>query len=284
MLTRKIQLPTVINPSPSASQTSTIQVPPGERVHLVLLKIFAATGTTLPTAGWVGDIRVKRGGKVQRLHSAAELNQLNKVNGAGYGAFTIGSSGTNYGQIIPIFFAEPWRNNNAEADFVAVDTDPANQMEIEVDIATNPGGKASPATVSAQAVVSADKQPRPAGQPFVMKKVFRSDFANSAALDITTLDKRDMYQAIHIVAANVTKAVLKADGLPIHELLTEENDALLTQQQMDPTQYDYSVVLDQDDPMANGLFAGRLSDLQLRVEQSSAATIRVLTERLGPPE
>ena len=142
-------------------------------------------------------------------------------------------------------------------------------------------------SVSAQAVVDQGRQPRNNGVPFVMKKVFRSDFPTSTALDITTLDKRDMYSAVHIVsgtAGNITKAVLKADGLPIHELLAAENSALLTQNQQDPTQFDYSLVLDQDDPMSNGLFAGGLSDLQLRVEQTVTATTRTLSERIGAPE
>jgi hypothetical protein len=284
MLTRKIQLPTVSNPNPALNTTSTIYVPPGERVHQVFLKITASTGTNLPVANWIGDVTVKLGGKPQRIHTLDELNKLNKVNGSAYGAFTVGVSATDYGQIVPIFFAEPWRNDNDQAQFLAVETSKEKAMEIEVVRNGTPTGTSPTVTVSAYAIVSADKQPRAQGNAFVMKKVYRSDFPSTANLDIPTLDKRDMYASLHIAAANITKAILKADGLPIHDLLLADNDALVTQLQMDPTQFDYSLVLDQDDTINNGLFAGALSDLQLRVEQSNAATIRVLSERVGTPD
>jgi hypothetical protein len=284
MLTRKINLAGITNPNPGLNTSTTIAVPGGERVHCILVKVTASTGTNLPIGNWIGDITVKLGGKPQRIHTASQLDKLNKVNGSAYGAQTVGSSGTNYGQIIPIFFAEPWRNDNDQATFLAVETSKEKLMEIEVVRNGTPSGTAPTVTITASAIVSNDKQPRAQGAPFVMKKVYRSDFPSSATLDITTLDKRDMYAAVHIAAANITKAVLKADGLPIHELEVAENDSALTNFQMDATQFDYSLVLDQDDTINSGLFAGNLNSLELRVEQSSAATITTLAERVGAPD
>ena len=281
MVKQKINLPTVTNPNPANGQTSIVTVPGGYRVHQVLISATASTGTNLPSGNWVGDIRVKLGGKVQRLHSAVELNQINTVNGAAYGLTTVGSSTSNYGQVIPVFFAEPWRNDNTQGVFLAWDTSPGQLLEIEIDINGTPTGTAPVITISAVAVVDIPGTDyKPSG---LITKVFRSDFASAANLDITTLDRRDIYQALYIAAANISRAILKANNTPIHELTKAFNGAFLGNMGL-AAKFDYDLVLDADDAIQSGLNAAGLNDLQLRIEQSSAAAIRVLSQRLGRPE
>jgi hypothetical protein len=283
MIKQKINLPTVTNPNPTSGKTSVITVPGGYRVHQILLSITADTGTNLPIGNWIGDIRVKLGGKVQRLHSASELNLINKTNGTVYGAVTLGSSASNYGQQIPIYFAEPWRNDNTQGEFLAWNSTPSRLIEVEVDCNGTPTGTTPTITVSAVAIVDGSLQAGSDKTGGLITKIFRSDFASAANLDITTLDRRDIYQAIYITAANISKAVLKANGITFHELTKATNAAYLTQTGM-AAQFDYDMVLDADDPLQSGLNANGLSDLQLRIEQSSAAAIRVLSQRLGSPE
>lgn len=294
MLKRKIALPTVTNPNPAAGQTSVITVPGGLRCHQILLKITGSTATSLPittaTGSYIKDVRVKLGGKVQRLHTAWELNNLNKVNGSTYGAYTVGSSGTNYGQIIPIFFAEPWRNENAQGEYLAWPSTKDQLIEVEVDVFALPTGTTPVLTISAHAIVDNGLQPNADKNGVVISKVFRNDFAAATSLDITTLDKRDLYQGIYIQAnagstTLVSKAIVKANGTLIHELPYSENFEFLSAMGLTET-FDYSLVVDADDPIQNGLPASGLSDLQLRIENTASPTtvFRVLAQRLGSPE
>lgn len=283
MLKRKISLPTVTVPNPTSGKTSVVSIPGGLRAHVIYLKITADTGTNLPIANWIGDIRVKLGGKVQRLHSADELNKLNSVNGDSYAAQTVGSSASNYGQIIPIFLAEPWRNSNDQADYLAWPSTKDQLIEVEVDCNGTPTGTSPTITIAASAVVDSLNQPGSDKTGVLISKVFRNDYPSAANLDITTLDKRDIYQGIYIAAANITKAIVKAGGTVVHELPLSENVSMLKSYGLQ-TKFNYDLVIDAEDPIQNGLPANGLNDLQLRIEQSSAAVIRVLAQRLGTPE
>lgn len=293
MIKQKINLPTVTNPNPTNGKTSVVTVPGGYRVHQILLSITADTGKNLPIGNWIGDIRVKLGGKVQRLHSAAELNKINQTNGSTYAAVTVGASGANYGQVIPIYLAEPWRNDNTQGEFLAWNTSSSKLLEVEIDCNGAPTTDTTAViSVSAMAIVDGSQQPGSDKTGGLIAKIFRSDFAGAANLDITTLDKRDIYQSFHIVASDlgdtaaralVDKVILKANGVTFHELTKANNSAYLAQVNM-AAQFDYDLVLDSDDPLQSGLNANGLSDLQLRIQKSGTATIRVLSQRLGSPE
>jgi hypothetical protein len=290
MLKRHIALPTPSTPNPTSGKTTVVTVPGGLRVHQVLLKIIADTGTNLPSGNWIGDIRVKLGGKVQRLHTMAELNKINATNGTPYAMTTIGSSASSYGQIIPIFLAEPWRKNNSQQEYLAWPTTKDQLMEIEVDCNGTPSGSSPTITISATAVVDDLPQPGSDKNGVIISKVFRGDYAQSQYYDLTTLDKRDIYQAVYLQSnagstTLVTKAIVKAGGRIIHELPVLDNTAFLKSNELTES-FDYSVVLDADDPIENGLPTGGLNDLQLRIENSAAPTTiaRYLAQRLGTPE
>ena len=103
MPTRKIILPSPNTVSPSA--TSLISCPVGaayryRAIHIkmgVLSGAAAVAATALPTgsgttAGFGGDIRVKINGRVQRLHTCAQLAKLNALNGADYAVATWGAA------------------------------------------------------------------------------------------------------------------------------------------------------------------------------------------------
>jgi hypothetical protein len=268
----------ILMPGPNnvgAAKTAYLDCPMGYRYHALFLHILGDTAasngaTNLPTV-WVNDIRVKLGGKQQRLHTAAELNKLNTLKGANFAAGTLGSSGASYGQVLPVYLAEPWRKDIAQAEFPAWVTGPGRQLQVEIDCGTPTGTSPAPAIVVYALV---DKGGDINNNPIV--KVYRSDYPTGTAIDIVTLDKRDLYQSINVVkgtSATFTKAVLKADGVAISEAQTgAAQAAIMKQLDNNSGQFDAELILDGFDPLQDGFPAAGVKDFQLRVEQSAAGT------------
>lgn len=285
--------PLILMPGPNnvgSAKTAYLDCPMGYRYHALFLEILGDTGTSngatnLPTV-WVNDIRVKLGGKVQRLHTAAQLNKINSVKGAAYAAITLGSSGASYGQMIPIYLAEPWRKDIREAEYPAWVTGPGNQLQVELDLGTPSGTTPAPA-IKVYAMVDKAAQP---GQEQNIVKIYRNDFATATAIDITTMDKRDLYQSIYITkgtSATFTRAILKADGSAVSEVQAGASQiAIMKQLNNAAGQFDAELILDGFDPLGDGFPAANVKDFQLRVEQSAAGTgtVNVLVERLGRPD
>ena len=315
-LKRRIQLPSLT--SVAANKTALLQLPLNYRYHAIMLACTAYPTTSgkkissLPTA-WINDIRVRMNGRIQRTHSAAQLAKLNAVNGSAYGATTIGfdANDSDYGQVLPIYFAEPWREDQPQKEFGAVPGKRLTDFAVEIDIGSpadnNSSPAASPPTITAYAIVDTEDQPGAERNGLVVGKVFRQSIAagasGSVTVDLNTLDRRDLYQAIHVqlgstptpVAASTTRlstvrATLKSSGLTIYDLYQDVELATLAQMGLNATrQFDISIVLDSDDPIQSGLNANGLPDLQLRLESGNVsgtpnATWTILSERMGPPE
>lgn len=276
------------------AKTCYLDCPIGYRYHAILFAHTSTSGTQLPSAATgAGDMRVKLGGKVQRLHSLAELKKLNTTKGSTYTPVTLGSSGTGYGELYAVYFAEPWRKDIVQADFTAWPTGPGRQLQIELDLGTPSSATAQ--AITAYALVDTLPQPGSDKNGVQIVKVYRADYTPAAAADITTLDKRDLYQAIYATKATggtITKLGLKADGVPIAEAqqsVAASADVLQGIGKLldnNTGQFDAELILDLFDPLQDGFPAAQVKDFQLRIEQSGSlsGTTRILVERLGPPD
>lgn len=325
MATRKIILPSPNSVSASATSLISCPVGPQYRYRAIHIKMgilgtaaAAVAATALPTgsgttAGYGGDIRLKVNGKVQRLHTAAQLAKLNAINGTLYAVQSWGGSGTNtpgkkYGQTLTIWFAEPWRKSLGQQDAMAFPSSMVNTLEVEVDFGALPTNCAS-FNLSAWAEVDGETpDPIHKNGPIICK-VFRQNLtggtAANSALDIVTLDRRDLYQTIVAelgdtampgTAANgitastaadyAAKLKITANGVDIHDVTKDIAAAIHQGNGLNPSQFDLEAVLDSSDNISSGLSGNGLSDLRVRIDvgadTAASASWILLTERSGP--
>jgi hypothetical protein len=294
-----------------SGQTATCNLDLGKKIHIIWLVLgYDATNAnktlnpTNPANDLIGEIRLLVNGKVQRRIRGRELQQLNLLNGAQYGAqagniVAIGTAG--YRIHVPIFLAEPWRKNNAEAALMAWNLAGVTvaSASIEVDFLT----------IDTPYIGGWYEWSPPDGGLGAITKWIRMTFgASGSQQDFNTLEKRDYYHSIHLLAptgAYVGKVQLTADGVIVQDLLSyEQNYSMLRNRDMNPavavgvataigvpgTTFD--LVLDADDHVNSALLAQGLQELTLHVEYadtggaSVAATgnLVAIIQRSGPPE
>lgn len=129
----------------AADSTAVVSLRRGIRYHVIWLKIgdsgAASNGLTLTSVTdlatyfgrILGEIRIKLGTKVVRTMTAAELNSENLRNGSAYACKFSGTAGNaNHRLYLPIFLAEPWRNNNREVSTSAWNVVGVDSFQIEV--------------------------------------------------------------------------------------------------------------------------------------------------------
>jgi hypothetical protein len=290
----------IILPAPNvvgASKTSLIDLPRGYRYSCIGIEYSDLQASPVDILTAVGDMRLKINSKVNRLHSAAELDVLNKVNGAQYARLQIGS-GTTMKQVIVIWFAEPWRKNADDQSRLAFTADArngVNNFQLEIDLTASATG--TPA-ITAFAVVDAPLPP-PASGAALLSKTFRSSVSVAGvSIDIPTLDKGEVLQTLLFrnptagAGSNISKVTLKQNGDTKHELTRTQNIGHLTAADMNPstsTSLDtagYDVILDADDPVTSGLPTNTNDNLALKVEFAAAASgsMTFLIQRLGTIE
>lgn len=328
MATRKIVLPSPNTVAASATSLITLPVGTNYRYQAVHLQIGCVSGgtaiaaTDLPTgssttAGYINDIRVKVNGKVQRLHTCDQLVKMNAINGSVYAVATYGSRTANkeYGQIITIWFYEPWRKSLGQADALSLCSWLANSVEVEVDFGALPSnGATSGFRLRAWADVDtindmSDVAKNTQKNGLVMAKVFRQNVtggtAAGSAVDVTWLDRRDLYTAVYAdlgntaragtaangitvatIAAYTAKLKITANAVDVHDIPKDVAANAIQYRGMNPGQFDLEAVLDCSDDMASGLPAGNLSDFRVRItneaDTAASATWTLLTERTGP--
>lgn len=321
MATRKIILPSPNTVAASATSLITCPVGPSYRYRAIHIKMGVLSGgtavaaTALPTgsgttAGYGGDIRLKVNGKVQRLHSCDQLAKLNAINGSAYAVTTWGAATLNkkYGQTLTIWFAEPWRKSLGQQDAMAFPSQLVNSLEVEVDFAALPTNGAS-FNLSAWAEVDGEA-PDPIHNPKpIICKVFRQNItggtAAGSAVDITWLDKRDLYQTIVADLGNTSRAGTSANGvtvatagdfsaklkvtanaIDVHDIPKDIAAAVHSGNGLNPNQFDLEAVLDSSDNIMSGLKGDGLSDLRVRIDNVSdtaaSASWTLITERSGP--
>ena len=239
--------------------------------------------------GLLGDIALKINTDTKRIHSAAELDHLNAVNGTEYARQQIGAAAAMV-QVLKLNFAEPWRKDTAQAAALAATLTPAfgvNSAQLQITL-----GTAMPATGSLKlfAVVDSPKQQPPQGGALVKKVVRQQIQASGTSIDVVTLDKKGFYQTVllkHPSTGYITKATVKVNGTVLRELGREANVAELLMAGMNPANsstvstFGFDIILDDDDPI-NSALPVEGQDLQLKLDFSAAAAGNVvaLIERL----
>jgi hypothetical protein len=302
MTLRKKLLPSFTKPV--SGQTATCNLDLGKKIHIIWLTIgYDAANADKdlnpadPADDLVGEIRLLVNGKVQRRMLGRELEQLNRLNGAQFGA-VIGSPASDVGDagyriIVPIFLAEPWRKSNAEAAIPAWNLSGANvaSASIEVDFKTidSPylGG-------------FFEWSPADGGLGAITKWIRMTFGAAGTQQDFNTLEKRDYYHSIHLFAPGlagggnnfVNNVQLTADGVIVQDLLSyRDKEVMLTNRDMNPAAIDdatprFDLVLDADDPLNSALLAQGLQEFTLHVVYAGAAAgnLVAIVQRTGPPE
>lgn len=325
MATRKIILPSPNTVTASATSLISCPTGPNYRYRAIHLKMgilgtagAAVAATALPTgsgttAGYGGDVRLKINGRVQRLHTAAQLAKLNAINGTLYTTGTFGSSGTNtpgkkYGQVLSLWFAEPWRKSLGQMDALAFPSSMVNTLEVEVDFGALPTNCASFNLAAWAEVDGETADPIHQNGPVVCK-VFRQNItggtAAGSAVDIVTLDRRDLYQTVvadlgstampgtsanGITASTsgdfAAKLKITANAVDIHDVPKDVAQLIHSGNGLNPQQFDLEAVLDSSDNISSGLKANGLSDLRVRIDTvadtCASASWVMLTERTGP--
>jgi coat protein len=291
MSLRKKLLPT-FNGVASAG-TATVDLPIGLLYHVIWIKIgYDAANASKETAGSaanqiVGDIRVKINGKVQRTFSAKELNSMNSANGSQFALKTSGTMGsTGYREYIPIFLAEPWREDVREQVLPAWNVNGVRSFQIEVDVKTI----TSPIVMGYY-----EFEPSAGGEIGTITKVIRQTFAvNGTQIDLNTIDRRDYLQCLHLFSTSdgkyVTKVKFTANSTEIQDLIDYlDNRSINLSRGLNPdvtAAPRFDLILDYDDRIGSALPLNGLNELTLALtfDGATAGTIVVLLVRAGPPE
>ena len=303
---RKIYLPSIANlgASSAAGTVGLVDLPLYYDYHAIGLEyldggatpqhiIYSSTGalyTGSTAGGLLGDIALKINTDTVRIHSAAQLDRLNSLNGTIYAAQQVGAAAATTVQTLKMYFAEPWRKDKNDTLATVATLTPAfgvNSAQLQITLAS-----AMPATGALRvfAIVDAPKQTPPANGQLV-KKVLRQQLAASGtSLDVTNLDRKGYYQTIvltHPSTGFITAATVKVNGTVIRELDRRTNVAELTAAGMNPSNsvtvstFGFELVLDDDDPL-NSALPVQGQDLQLKLDFSAAAAGNVVAniERL----
>lgn len=292
---RKLLLPppTGVVPGSAAGTVFTLDVPLGYRYHQIELVYIDGSGSPVDITALVGDLVVYRNGTPERTHTSLELDHLNGLNGSQYQRQQIGA-GAAMRQTQTIFFAEPWRKDKADTDYMAWSVDGANgfkTFQIKGTLL-----QAMPATASLQAMARVDAPiaPPKSGAQSV-KKVYRQQIpASGTGIDVTTLDEKDAYQTLclkHPTATYISSVTLKKNGwFVIEKQNVYDNVADLINLGLNPANsttsgnFGFDIVLDADDPLNSALPAVQSDSLWLHLDFNAAASGNVvaLIERLGP--
>jgi hypothetical protein len=291
----------------AAGQTATLDLPVGPRYHVVWLQ--CANTAEASVTSIIDEIRVKINGKTQRVMSATELNALNSMFCSP--SATLGTVATSEyawyehtaatpdNNLIPIFFAEPWRPEIISKEGLAWGTGDVATFQIEVDLnATNTGVVLSAFAEVDNAVVTTEGLQRamPMG-PIVKWSRFNIPFSSTGWLDVQTLPRRDVILQIsiwHTANYYVSEYELLADNYQWRKLTDLQNAAVLKSRGMTPTvlgagaTYRTDIVLDYDDfPPGAGLRADGIQDLRLRLNVAGSSTVAPFTtimHTLGRPD
>lgn len=282
------QLPTF--DAVAAGKKAVVNLPLGLRYHVAWLELGNNAVAANEISDLVDDIVVKINGKPQRTHTGDQLNGLNLLNGADFGVKSFGTAGqADRRHFLPIYFAEPWRKTASEVQSLALRANGIESFQVEVNV------KAGLAAPILQGFYEFDYDNRDIG---FLSKVARQDFtAAGTSRDITTIEKRDFIEGIHLLPTSdgkiVTEVKLTANGEELRDRITQyQMYAALKARELNPPApgVRFDLVFDYDDPVNGALPTqqnGRpINELTLKVTWDAAAngTQTVLIKRTGPPE
>jgi hypothetical protein len=269
-----------------AGGTITVDIPVGPTYHTIW--ITGNAGTSKKMADLINEIRVKVNGKVQRIHTATELNTINQLHGSQYGA-TLGATNASL-FVLPIFFAEPWRKNLAAQEGLAWGTADVSTFQLEIDI------KADTFTANTAISCKAEIDDGP-GRPLgVITKFFSTNIPVASGWnDYTTFPKRDAYAQVSVWDANLVEFEVKVNNETIRQATDAANSAHLGHKDMFPKAAASGDVVDQlaithvvfdvDDIPGNALAMVRdgrpVRDFNFRINTTSTGTVKAVYQLQG---
>jgi Viral coat protein P2 N-terminal domain len=305
----------IIKPCPPVvgvafGQTATLDLPIGPRYHALWLKVVvtSAAGVTLSTAQTYLDklislINIKVNGKVQRAHSAFELDSIQSSYGSCFAAnaysidtaakeraFTAPEAAKATAFYFPIFFCEPWRKSYAAQESMAwytawQDGSTLQSLQLEITMpvidaatfaATAPTITAYAETDTALGPLDANKKPVAAINKWLRNTV---PYAAAGDLYIPTLPKRDVYLQISAFATDdITNMKVLADSRTVRDVPKVLNDQTLIGRDMNESaivEKRADIVFDYSDLPTDGLVmqAGSLQVNDFQVVLTMAAAV-----------
>jgi len=294
-------------------QTATLDIPPGPRFHALWLEVVvtAAAGVTLALSNWdkiLGLINLKINGKVQRAHTAAELDAIqtsygtdNAANAYNHDGGVLCYSG-GLPQVpvaaketvfyLPIFLAEPWRKSYAAQESMAwytkwQDGSLLQSFQLEVTIPTlDAAVLLAGSTIAINCLAETDTATGPLDttqSPVALITKWKRltvPYAGSGDLYITNLPRRDVYLQISAFQAtdSISSAKVKVDGRDVRDVTKGRNDQTLIGRGMNEAgivEKRFDIVFDYSDLPTDGLVmqAGpnQVQDFQLILNMAAAA-------------
>jgi len=194
----------------NAAAIGTIKIKRGVRVSKVTLKYVDTIANAVDLLALIGDITCFKNNYDFRLHSAVELDYLNKQNGSQFAYQKFNYNG-NTEQYLTIWFFEPWRimAMDRESGCAVISENQGwneNGLEIQIKLLA-----AIPATGSLTHRVYVDEQLLDLKQPQALKQVKRLNItAQGTEFDYYSLPNRGKIQGINLKnpsGAGVIKAV-----------------------------------------------------------------------------
>lgn len=272
-------------PTPSGvvtGETATFTLPRGQRYLAVQLRYNDGGGSPNITTA-INDIKVKVDGKTQRVFTANQLDDLNLLNGSGYGV-------QNSNKDLTLFFEEPWRRTNLAQKELAWGTAGLTSLQIECDLAS---GLTTPtlsaiALVDSQLVRNGDQLiPTPLGS---IVKTYRTNvpIVGTGWFDFT-LPRRGNYLRLHALSANISEMEIYVDNVLVRAVTLQENNNILANYGFNVIASRFDMIFDYDQlassvlPMVNAN-GRRVEDFKIRFNMSSAAAFDLIYQNIGPAD
>jgi len=181
---------------------------------------------------------------------------------------------------IPIFAAEPWRATVTGEESVSWDLLGQQKCTIELTFASGTENLTFKMNASFDYGRNVSVNDAGEAQPLlaIVKKTTNTYNAGSGQFDITSLPQRWPIQRIELQASAGTISFLECyrDDEKIHEATVGENNAILTNQAMDGSQFSYVLAFDSDQQVSSALQVSKT--LLVRPTFSGSNQCRVITE------
>ena len=253
----------------------------------------------------VGKIRVLINGTVQREMTAFELNRLNVANNhnglTDYSIKTSGTRGTaGYKVYLALYFAEPWRSSDTEAESNAWNIVGVDSFKIEIDLQPGCQNPQLAGTYEWDLPVRQDighitkwkRQSLSAGgstQDFTDVSLL----ANRQKQDFLTVIS--LFPSLEAVPKFVGKLKFTVDGIDLQDLLNwNQNNVILLQRGMSPdtgAAPRFDLALDYNNPVnaAYPIFTAGSVNLHLEyfngtAPAAAAGTVIAIIQVTGAPE
>lgn len=181
---------------------------------------------------------------------------------------------------IPIFAAEPWRATVTGEESISWDMQGQQKAVVEITFATGTENLTFKMLSSFDYGRNVSVNDNGEAKPMlaIVKKTATTYNAGAGQFDITTLPQRWPIQRIWLEANAGTISFLECyrDDEKVHEATVAENNAALTNQAMDGSQFSYGLVFDSDQQVSSALQVSKT--LLVRPTFSASNQCRVITE------